>query len=252
MLLYIADALSRSPREEKAYETKPCNDLHEKVECYVNAALVTLPASDQRLDKIHSEMKNDAALKLVIQYVQKGWPAKRKVYGPMTKYWAERGDISLHNGLLLRGRRLITPPKLWPDVFRRLHDGHPGVTKTRTSAASPVWWPGINQDITKVVQNCATCEKYRKERIEPMKENEFPDRSCARVDVDIFQHKDKNCIIAVGYFSKVVKISKLSRNVNAAQAISQLKRIFSRHGIHDILDHKRKKKGVPCLNESQL
>ena len=27
-LLYTADALSRSPREDKAYETKPCNDLH--------------------------------------------------------------------------------------------------------------------------------------------------------------------------------------------------------------------------------
>ena len=41
-LLYTADALSRSPREDKAYETKPCNDPHEEVECYVSAVLVTL------------------------------------------------------------------------------------------------------------------------------------------------------------------------------------------------------------------
>ena len=56
-LLYIADALSRSPREDKAHKTKPWNDLHDEVECYVNAVLVTLPASDQRLDEIRRELK---------------------------------------------------------------------------------------------------------------------------------------------------------------------------------------------------
>ena len=167
-LLYTADALSRSPREDKAHETKPWNDLHDKVQCYVNVVLVSLPASDQRLDEIRCQLKNDGMLKLVMQYVQNGWPDKRKVCGPMTKYWAERGNISLHNGLLLRGRRLVIPPKLRPDVLRRLHDGHQGVTKTRANAVSSVWWPGINQDITKVVRNCATCEKYRKERIEEL------------------------------------------------------------------------------------
>ena len=30
----------------------------------------------------------------------------------------------------------------------------------------------------KVMQNCAMCEKYRRERIEPMKGTEFPDRLC--------------------------------------------------------------------------
>ena len=170
-----------------------------------------------------------------MHYVQNGWPDKRKVYGPMTKYWAERGNISLHNGLLLRGRRLVIPPKLRPDVLRRLHDGHQGVAKTRANGASSVWWPGINQDITKVALTCATCENYRKERIEPMKGTEFPDRPWARVGVDFFQHKDKNYLIAVDYFSRDVEISQVPRNVNATQAILQLKRIFSTHGIPDIL-----------------
>ena len=57
-LLYTADSLSRSTQESKAQDSKSWNDLHDKVECYVNAVLVTLPASDQRLDKIRSELKN--------------------------------------------------------------------------------------------------------------------------------------------------------------------------------------------------
>ena len=145
----------------------------------MNAVLVTLPASDQRLNEIRSELKNDDALKTVMK---NGWPEeKRRVHGPISKYWSERGNISLHSGLLLRGRRIIIPPRLRADVLRRLHDGHQGITRTRANAASSVWWPAISQDITKVVQNCATCETYRRERIEPMKGAEFSNRPWSRV-----------------------------------------------------------------------
>ena len=86
-LLYTADSLSRSPQEGKAQEPNSWNDLHDEVECYVNAVLVTLPASDQQLDEIRSELKNDDTLKTVMQYVQNGWPEeKRRVHGPIAKY----------------------------------------------------------------------------------------------------------------------------------------------------------------------
>ena len=180
-------------------------------------------------------MKVDT-LRMVMHYVQHGWPEdKRKLYGPIGKYWNERGNISLHNGLLLRGRRLVIPQKLRPDVLRRLHDGHQGITKTCAKAASSVWWHGISEDITKVVRNCATCEKFRKERIEPMKGAEFPDRPWARVGVDFFQHKNKHYLLAVDYFSRDVKICLVPKNVNTAQTVVKMKKIFSRHGIPDIL-----------------
>ena len=160
---------------------------------------------------------------------------KWRVHGPIAKYWSERGNISLHDGLLLRGRRIVIPPRLRADVLRRLHDGHQGITKTRANAASSVWWPGISQDITRVVRNCAMCEKYRRERIEPMKGTEFPEWPWSRVGIDFFQHKDKHYLLAVDYFSRDLEISQVSKNVNTAQTILQLKRIFSQYGIPDIL-----------------
>ena len=199
------------------------------------AVLVTLAASDQWLDEIRSELKNDDTLKTVMQYVQNEWPEeKRRVHGPIAKYWSEQGDISLHSGLLLNGRRIIVPLGLRADVLKRLHDGHQGITKTRPNAASSVWWPGISQDITEALQNCATCEKYRRELIEPMKGTEFPDRPWSRVGVGFFQHTDKHYLLAVDYFSRDVEICLVSKDVNSSQAILQLKRIFSRHEIPDI------------------
>ena len=101
-------------------KVKPRN-LHDEVECYVNAVLVTLPASDQRLVDKYSELKSDDTLKTVMQYVQNGWPEeKRRVHGPIAKYWSERGSISLQSGLPLRGRLIIIPPKLRADVKKLL------------------------------------------------------------------------------------------------------------------------------------
>lgn len=56
--LFPANSLSRSLQEDKAHDPKPWNDIHTEVECCVNAVLVTLPASDQRLDEIRAELNN--------------------------------------------------------------------------------------------------------------------------------------------------------------------------------------------------
>ena len=56
--LFPADSLSKSPQEDNAHDPKPWNDIHTEVECCVNAVLVTLPATDQRLDENRAELKN--------------------------------------------------------------------------------------------------------------------------------------------------------------------------------------------------
>jgi len=68
-----------------------------------------------------------------------------------------------------------------------------------------------------------------------MKGTEFPNRPWSRVGVDFFQHKDKHYFLAVNYFSRNVEICLGYKDVNSSQTILQLKRIFSRHGIPDIL-----------------
>ena len=89
--------------------------------------------------------------------------------GHIVKYWQERGNLLVNEGLLMRGKQLVVPPSLRIDILRYLHDCHQGITKIRENAASSMWWPGISRGIEKMVKNCAICEQYRKDRIEPMK-----------------------------------------------------------------------------------
>ena len=99
--LYTADALSRAPL--KGTIDKGSEEFQREVNFYVNAILVQLPASDRRREEIRREVAKDDTLAIVSQYVKTGWPHdKRKVHGPVNVYWPERGNISIHDGLLLR------------------------------------------------------------------------------------------------------------------------------------------------------
>ena len=127
------------------------------------------------------------------------------------------------------------PPSLRCDILRYLHDCHQGITKTPQNAASSVWWSGISRDIEKMVNNCVTCEKHRRERIEPMKGTEFPQRPWSRVGVDFFVHKGHTYLLAIDCYSRDGEICLVTKKVDTSETTVKLKKVFSRHGIPDIL-----------------
>ncbi|PFX32429.1 hypothetical protein AWC38_SpisGene2709 [Stylophora pistillata] len=110
--LYTADSLSRSTQDNEAPASKSWNDLHDEVECYVNSVLVTLPASDQRLDEIRREMNNDDAsngeVERAVQTMKRIMNKSSDEYLALLTYI----DTPLHNGYspaqLSMGRKLRT------------------------------------------------------------------------------------------------------------------------------------------------
>ena len=237
--LMTADTLSRAPLGEGMLdcdEQHKQEELRKEAEAYVQAILVCLPSSDQRLEEIRTELKKDDVLKVVIHHVEHGWPENRRdVYGPLVKFWNEQGNLTVHDGLLLRGKQLVIPASLRTDVLRHLHDGHQGITKTRENANSSVWWPGLSKDIEKTVKNCVICEKYRRERVEPMKGTEFPERPWSRVAADFFYHKGSTYLLLIDYYSRDIEICQVTKNVDTADTVSKMKKAFYHQGIPDVL-----------------
>ena len=216
--LMTADTLSRAPLDKGPIDSDERDERHKEdelrreAEAYVRAILIYLPASDSRLDEIRSELKKDEILKVVIHHVEHGWPENRRdVYGQMVKFWNERGNLTVHEGLLLRGKQIVIPSSLRTDILHHLHDGHQGITKTRENGNSSVWWPRLSKDIEKTVKNCVVCEKYRRERVEPMKGTEFPERPWSRVGADFFFHKGSTYLLMIDYYSRDVKICQVTK-----------------------------------------
>lgn len=52
------------------------------------------------------------------------------------------------------GMRVIVPEKLRNLLLDELHEGHPGIVRSKQLARSYVWWPSIEVDLEQRVKAC--------------------------------------------------------------------------------------------------
>ena len=62
--------------------------------------------------------------------------------------------LSVNQGIILRGERLLMPTKLRPDVA---HEGCPGGDSMLRKLRKDVWRPGMHQDMNKFTSSCWAC-----------------------------------------------------------------------------------------------
>ena len=61
-------------------------------------------------------------------------------------------EISVENGLLMRGCCIVIPSELQQEMLNKIHDGHLGITKCRTRARQSIWWPGLSKQLEEKVK----------------------------------------------------------------------------------------------------
>ena len=155
-LLYTADTLSRAPLREE-YDTQTLQRQSE-VESFINTITFQLPASQQRLQVYQKTQAADPVCSRVITYCKSGWP--KSCNDPEVKpYWTVKGNLTLHDELLLYGRRIVVPKQLQKETVQKIHTGHQGIVRCRLNAVSSVWWPGISKQLEHFVQQCPECVK---------------------------------------------------------------------------------------------
>ena len=101
----------------------------------------------------------DPLLSSVRQMVQQGW---RYTSDEKQRPFSQRKDeLSVQDGCILCGSRVVVPQAGQATVMQELHQGHPGVLRMKSLARSVVWWPGIDADIEGMVKDCHSCQVNR-------------------------------------------------------------------------------------------
>ncbi|KAL4007109.1 Rho guanine nucleotide exchange factor 40 [Sarotherodon galilaeus] len=220
-----ADVLSRAPVGDTT-EGLP----EEEINLYVESVIASLPATEPRLREIQTHQDNDSILNQLKKFCVEGWPDKYSIERVFQPYLPFSGDLTVHNGLLLYGSRIVIPTSLRADILSKLHEGHLGITKCRERAKQSVWWPGLSSELIKVIETCDTCCRERTKHKETMLPTEFPQRPWAMVGTDLFQIENKQYLVIVDYFSRFFEVAKLTSTTSEA-VIEHCKSIFARHGI---------------------
>ena len=122
--MVTADALSRlSPLDE--FEV---SDMNVKVHHLIRIT----PA---KMEEFKEETAKDETLQLLSRQVIQGWPDSGKKIVPALKpYWPLRDDISVEDGLIFLGSRVIVPESLRGNILQQIHGGHFGIEKCKLRA----------------------------------------------------------------------------------------------------------------------
>lgn len=225
--LKVADALSRAYLPETAEEIS-----EEEMKSQVHLIYANLPCSNETLEEVRHETSRDPTSQKIIKCLQTGWPlSKKSLPDDLKEYWNHKSEISEGGGIILKDQRILIPFAMRGKILEKLHQGHPGIEKTKQRVRQTVFWPRINQDIENLVSKCSFCQELRNANPkEPLKPQPVPAHPWQMVGTDLFHWQNNNYLLVVDYYSRYWEIVKL-RSMTSEHIITEMKKMFSRHGI---------------------
>jgi len=100
---------------------------------------------------LEASARDDESYKLLMTFVQTGWPDKaEKVPAELKPYANYTDELAISNGFVFKGDRIIIPKAARNDVMTRLHSSHTGIGGLIRRARNTVYYPGITADIKRV------------------------------------------------------------------------------------------------------
>ncbi|XP_056132822.1 uncharacterized protein K02A2.6-like, partial [Lampris incognitus] len=223
-----ADGLSRLPLPDTH------DDKIDTVDVFYMSQLDTLPISTT---DIRNNTRSDPTLSRVLEMVTIGhFPNTKNTDTELSVFLTHQNDLTIQQGCLMWGTRVVVPPKLRPRVLNELHTAHPGVVRMKRLARSYVWWPGIDSQIELQAKSCHSCQRSQKEpSLAPLHPWMWPSGPWERIHVDFAGPFEGHMyLVVVDAHSKWPEV-QIMDSTTASKTITVLRGLFSRHGLPHIL-----------------
>ena len=121
-----ADGLSRLPLEPTATEPDPTED---PAHAFHVSQFNILPVT---CEKVRRETQRDPTLVKVYESAMKGWNNEQAP--SMATFYSRKDELTVHQGCIKWGSRVVVPTKLRRQVLEVLHESHIGVVKMKALA----------------------------------------------------------------------------------------------------------------------
>ena len=217
-----ADGLSRLPLQQEEFEEMGVDSS----EVFHATQFASLPVTSEAVSR---ETRRDPVLARVHESIVKGWSAHIDGNKP---YYERRNELTVHQGCILWGMRVVIPNKLKDRVLEELHDGHMGVVKMKALARGYVWWPNINAQLEELAKACSGCQQNQNMPSKaPLHPWEWANAPWQRIHIDYGGPFQKSMfLVVVDAHSKWPEVIPVS-STTSSSTIEVLRDLFARFGI---------------------
>ena len=225
-LMGAADSLSRNPLA--ATDAAPIETAAE-VRSLELSHISIFPSGVAQLRLLTA---HDPVLSKVLLYLQTGWPLQVEPHSPIHNYYLKRDELTISDGVILWGLRVVIPHKGHRAILDELHSGHIGGPKMKGLARSYVWWPNIDDAIEQYSKACETCARTAPDPATASQHHwDLPTQPWYRVHVDFAGPMyGRMWLIVVDAQSKYPEVIPLT-HATANTTINALRTIFARFGL---------------------
>jgi hypothetical protein len=241
----IPDALSRAPVNDLAPEDERVGaDLDFSIRNVVIQSIAAIcnpedelapPAHlpDAMLADLRSTAAGDADYMALAAAVESGFGTDRaRVSNYIRQFWSIRHQLSTDDGLIIFGSRIVVPFSSRRDILQKLHAAHQGIVRTKRRAQQTVYWPGMSNDITMLVERCSKCQERRPSQCqEPLMSDPLPTFVFQDVSADLFQHGNLHVLVYADRLSGWPVVHQWRRDPTAREVIQAVVHNFVELGV---------------------
>lgn len=228
---YVPDMLSRLPGED----TYKIDDPSETIVASLTENLRPFSWHD-----ISHDTAEDPELQQVISTLNQQTPASA-----LSAKWRNIfPELSLVDGVLLRGDQIVLPTSQRWRAFRIAHDdAHQGIVRTKQRLRAVYWWPSMDPFIEQAVKECRLCASHDKTAVPttaPVATTDWPTKPWTRIAIDIrgpdssVAVKYRFAIVVIDYYSKWAEV-QLVQQTTTESVIEMLRALFHREGVPETL-----------------
>ena len=188
---------------------------------------------NESLNQIRIATQENDELALFKHTITQGWPSPMKeVPNLLQPYWTLREELIVEGVIVLKGTQIVISTKKHEAILKLIHEGHLGLNKFKLRAKYTVYWPGLNDQVEKLILNCKLCLKYSQSKCKQKSSmslgQEIPLHPWSKLATDIFHFEGASYLLIVDYTSRFPGVQKLS-SMTGQHVVNQCKLIFSEY-----------------------
>ena len=188
------------------------------------------------IEEVRQETQKNALMMEVMNMImgEKPWRKDQELW----PFKLIKEELSINNGLLLRGDRIVIPRRLQKKIIHIAHRSHQGILKTKALLRETIRFPGIDRQVEQAVHECIPCQAATRSKSTqaPLKMTILPDGPWEELSADFHGPLSTGdyLLVVVDDYSRFPEVEVIT-SLSAKTVIPKFDAIFARHGVPKIV-----------------